>query len=67
MQGTTHTPGLWTRYTGMHSIPDRPRRADRNCGGTLKGVECVRNCADLDSVQNLKKVNEKIYFFAKTP
>jgi len=34
---------------------------------TLEGWQRVRNCADLDSVQNLKKVNEKIYFFAKTP
>lgn len=32
---------------------------------TLEGVECVRNCADLDSVQNPKKVNEKIYFLQK--
>ena len=50
-------PKRWTRCTGLHSIPDRPRRADRNGGGTLEGVKCVRNCADLDSVQNLKKVN----------
>lgn len=28
-----HTPGRWARCTGMHSIPDRPRRADRTCGG----------------------------------
>jgi hypothetical protein len=29
----THTPGRWTRCTGLHSIPDRPRRVDRNGGG----------------------------------
>lgn len=28
-----HTPGRWTRCTGLHSIPNRPRRADRNGGG----------------------------------
>ena len=28
----THTPGHWTRCTGLHSIPDRPRRADRTGG-----------------------------------
>lgn len=26
----THTPGRWTRCTGLHSIPGRPRRADRD-------------------------------------
>lgn len=26
-QGTIHTPGHWTRCTGLHSIPDRPRGA----------------------------------------
>lgn len=29
----THTPKRWTRCTGLHSIPDRPRRADRTGGG----------------------------------
>ena len=28
-----HTPGRWTRCTGLHSIPDRPRRADRDNAG----------------------------------
>ena len=33
MQETAHTPGRWTRCTGLHSIPDRPRGVDRNgCG-----------------------------------
>ena len=31
-QGKEHTPGHWTRCTGLHSIPDRPRRDDRNGG-----------------------------------
>ena len=29
MQGRAHTPGCWTRCTGLHSIPDRPRRSYR--------------------------------------
>nr|DAE53511.1 MAG TPA: hypothetical protein [Caudoviricetes sp.] len=29
----THTPGRLTRCTGLHLIPDRPRRADRDGGG----------------------------------
>ena len=62
-----HPQRTRTDCTGLHSIPDRPRRADLDGGGVLEVVECVRNCADLDSVRNLKKVNEKIYFFAKTP
>lgn len=32
-QGTAHTPGRWTRYTGLHSILDRPRGADQDGGG----------------------------------
>lgn len=41
MQGNTRTPERWTRCTGMHTIPDRPRWADHAGGGTLDGVECV--------------------------
>lgn len=26
-QGKEHTPGRWTRCTGLHPIPDRPRGA----------------------------------------
>ena len=29
----THTPGRWTRCTGLHPIPDRPRGADRDGAG----------------------------------
>ena len=29
----SHTPGHWTRCTGLHSIPDEPRRVDRDGGG----------------------------------
>lgn len=28
----THTPGRWTRCTGLHPIPDRPRGADQDGG-----------------------------------
>lgn len=28
----TRTPGRWTRCTGLHSIPDRPRGADSTGG-----------------------------------
>ena len=34
-------PKRWTRCTGLHSIPDRPRRADRNGGGVLGVSETV--------------------------
>jgi hypothetical protein len=43
MQGTTHMPGRWTRCTGLHSIPDRPRRDDRTGCGAL---DCLRNVSD---------------------
>lgn len=39
----THTPGCWTRCTGLHSIPDRPRRDDRTGCGAL---DCLRNVSD---------------------
>lgn len=29
----THTPGRWTRCTGLHSIPGRPRRVDQDGAG----------------------------------
>ena len=35
-------PKRWTRCTGLHSIPDRPRRADRNGGGVLGVSETVQ-------------------------
>lgn len=44
-QGTTHTPKRWTRWTrctGLHSIQDRPCRADRNGGGVLGVSETVQ-------------------------
>ena len=28
-----HTPGRWTRCTGLHSIPGRPRRVDQDGAG----------------------------------
>ena len=42
-QGRPHrarhdTPGRWTRCIGLHSIPDRPRRVDRDDDGGLESV-----------------------------
>ena len=39
----------------------------RVAAGAGLPAQCVRNCAELDRLQRLKKVNEKIYFFAKKP
>ena len=47
-----HTPGRWTRCTGLHSIPDRPRRCNRDGGGAKLSAQCVRNCADLDTLKH---------------
>lgn len=58
MQGTTHTPGRWTRCTGLHSIPDRTRRVDHTGGGCL-GAGRVRNCADADRAHRRTNVNTK--------
>ena len=33
IQGTAHRPGRWTRCTGLLTIPDKPRRVDRDGGG----------------------------------
>ena len=38
----THTPKRWTRCTGLHTIPDRPRRDDQGDSGTLDRLQCVR-------------------------
>lgn len=40
----THTPGRWTRCTGLHSIPDRPRRADQDGGGAGERAACPKLC-----------------------
>lgn len=64
-QGTT-TLGRWARCTGPHLMPDRPRRADRTGGRALEGVECVQNCADLDSAIlpfSTRKINQKNLIF----
>nr|DAF66868.1 MAG TPA: hypothetical protein [Bacteriophage sp.] len=51
---TAHTPGRWTRCTGLHSIPDRPRRVDRDGAGGLEGV-----CSASETVQNRTRQNQK--------
>ena len=53
-----HTPGRWTRCTGLNSIPDRTRRADHTGGGRL-GAGRVRNCADSDRAHRRENVNTK--------
>lgn len=50
----THTPGRWTRCTGLHSIQDRSHLLR-----VLEGGQCVRNCADLDAAQQRIKANTK--------
>ena len=42
MQGKAHTPGRWTRCTGLHSIPGRPRRADRDGGAGMRSACMLR-------------------------
>lgn len=37
----THTPKRWTRCTGLHSIPDRPRRDDRDDSGVGMHSACM--------------------------
>lgn len=34
-----HTPGRWTRCTGLHPMPDRPHRADWDGAG----LDCLRS------------------------
>ena len=44
---TAHTPGRWTRCTGLHSIPDRPRRVNRDGGGAGGRAQCVRQSVQI--------------------
>ena len=48
------TPGHWTRCTGLHSIPDKPRRVDQDGGGGLEGVRRVSETEQKRTRQNLK-------------
>ena len=50
----THTPGRWTRCTGMHSIPDRPRRVDRGGAGGLDSLRGASETEQKWTLQNLK-------------
>ena len=55
-------------HTGTHARTlDTLHRVDQDGGMAGWLARRVRNCADLDRLQQLKKVNEKIYFFAKKP
>lgn len=37
-------PKRWTRCTGLHSIPDRPRGADQYGGGAGERAACPKLC-----------------------
>lgn len=64
----THTPGRWTRCTGLHSIPDRPRGqivTVRDAGG--RGV-CPKLCRYGQynfAILCQKNKSEKSYIFAQ--
>lgn len=67
-QGRTRTPGRWTRCTGLHSIPDRPRGqivTVRDAGG--RGV-CPKLCRYGQynfAILCQKNKSEKSYIFAQ--
>lgn len=52
-----HTPGRWTRCTSLHSIPDRPRRADRTGGG------CWTVCNVFGKVYNFGRLFLSIFIW----
>lgn len=58
-----HTPKRWTRCTGLHSIPDRPRRADRTGGGCWSAVSVSDR-----ALPNGQKRNElfRLFFLFKS-
>ena len=56
-QGMTHTPGRWTRCTGLRSIPDRPRRGDRDGGG------CWTVCNVFGKVYNFGRLFLSIFIW----
>ena len=64
---TAHTPGRWTRCTGLHSIPDKPRRADRDGGGRWTACAvCPKlcRCGQHDfAIFYQKNKSEKSYIF----
>lgn len=57
MQYTAHTPGRWTRCTGLHSIPDRPRRDNRTGRGAL---DCLRIVSETVQIWT-QRSGSKIY------
>lgn len=68
-QGKAHTPGRWTRCTGLHSIPDRPRGADRTGGGRWKACSLSIMCIVIALSQawyidsNMNKYHKDILLF----
>lgn len=47
-----HTPRRWTRCTGLHSIPDRPRLDDRTGCGVL---DCLCNVSETEQIRTLER------------
>jgi hypothetical protein len=63
-QGKEHTPGRWTRCTGLHPIPDRPRLDDRTGCGAL---DCLRNVSDRARPNGQNYCKQKYLFFMCNP
>ena len=63
----THTPGCWTRCTGLHSIPDRPRWDDRTGCGALEGVAACPKLCRFGQCAVSKKSKRKNLLFCKNP
>lgn len=59
-----HTPGRWTRCTGLHPIPDRPRLDDRTGCGAL---DCLRNVSDRARPNGQNYCKQKYLFFMCKP
>lgn len=66
-----HTPGRWARCTRLHSIPDRPRGADRTGGGRWRGGgTCPKLCRFGHSVvaqKNISFVNTFVAYATQNP
>lgn len=63
-QGTTHTPKRWTRCTGLHSIPDRPRLDDRTGCGVLDYLYNVSETEQIRTIERHTKTGLKIITFS---
>ena len=59
----THTPGRWTRCTGLHLIPNRPRGEIV----TAKELECMRSVSDRARPNGQAQCKQKYLFFMVEP